>query len=106
MLRKSSIGHRKFLHAEHCRYGTRDLSLINAKSSGMVHRQWEPARVFSGYSVRKACIGSILVARRADSRIRLRKRKMLKLKVRQTVGRAYPYRDHQLSQVPLVRKGD
>jgi hypothetical protein len=59
MLRKSSIGHRKFLHAEHCRYGTRDLSLINAKSSGMVHRQWEPARVFSGYSVRKACIGSI-----------------------------------------------
>jgi hypothetical protein len=25
LLRASSIGNRKFLHAEHCRYGTRDL---------------------------------------------------------------------------------
>ena len=28
MLRASSIGNRRFLHAEHCRYGTRDLSPI------------------------------------------------------------------------------
>jgi hypothetical protein len=28
LLRTSSIGNRKFLHAEHCRYGTRDLSLV------------------------------------------------------------------------------
>jgi hypothetical protein len=26
LLRNSSSGNRKFLHAEHCRYGTRDLS--------------------------------------------------------------------------------
>ena len=26
MLRAGSIGNRKFLHAEHCRYGTRDLA--------------------------------------------------------------------------------
>jgi hypothetical protein len=28
LLRNSSSGNRKFLHAEHCRYGTRDLALI------------------------------------------------------------------------------
>jgi hypothetical protein len=28
MLRTSSIGNRKFLHAEHCRYGTRDFASI------------------------------------------------------------------------------
>ena len=28
LLRASSTGNRKFLHAEHCRYGTRDLALV------------------------------------------------------------------------------
>jgi hypothetical protein len=28
MLRICNIGNRRFLHAEHCRYGTRDFSLF------------------------------------------------------------------------------
>ena len=37
MLRTSSIGHRKSPHAEHCGYGTRDLSLmeITADENGV-----------------------------------------------------------------------
>lgn len=43
------------------------LTTNQGQTIGMAHRHWEPARVFSGYSVRKACIGSILVARLAGS---------------------------------------
>jgi len=31
MLRTSGIGKRKFLHAEHCGYGTRDFALVDAR---------------------------------------------------------------------------
>ncbi|MGB7264588.1 MAG: hypothetical protein WBC92_03690, partial [Terracidiphilus sp.] len=34
LLRASSTGNRKFLHAEHCRYGTRDLATTDT-GSGM-----------------------------------------------------------------------
>ena len=38
MLRAGSIGNRKFLHAEHCRYGTRDLALVAIRDQGAAIR--------------------------------------------------------------------
>ena len=43
-----------------------ELAIYHLAIIWMIHRHWEP-RVFSGYSVRKACIGSILVARLAGN---------------------------------------
>jgi hypothetical protein len=47
MLRTSGIGKRKFLHAEHCGYGTRDLPLIEPylfRRKGSLHLETQVAR--------------------------------------------------------------